>query len=65
MRTTVILPDQMIKEAMDLSKIKSKTSLLIASLQAFIRDYRIKQLLELKGKIPIDVDIDNLRERKK
>ncbi len=65
MKTTVILPDEIMDEAMKLSHMKSKTALLIASLQAFIRDIRIRKLLELKGKIPLEVDIDTLRERKK
>ncbi len=64
MRTTVIIPDDMVEEAMKLSKIKSKTALIMSSLQAYIRDLRIQQLLELKGKIPIEVDIKKIRERK-
>lgn len=49
MRTTIILKDNILKEAMRLSKIKEKTALIHAGLNALIQNYTKKRLIELGG----------------
>ena len=61
MRTTLDLPEELLKEAMRLSKVKTKTSAVILSLQELINKKKIEQLRKLKGKLDLDIDLDALR----
>ncbi len=54
MRATLNIPDELVEEVQKLSGEKSKTKAITAAMKAFIREKRIKQLLELRGKIQID-----------
>ena len=49
MRTTIIIKDDILKEAMRLSKIKEKTALVHAGLEALIQNYVKKRLIALGG----------------
>lgn len=61
MRTTLDLPEDLLEEAMRLSKAKTKTSAVILSLQELINKKRIETLRKMKGKISLDIDLDALR----
>jgi Arc/MetJ family transcription regulator len=61
MRTTLDLPEDLLKEAMRLSKTRTKTSTVILSLQELINKRKIERLRALKGKLDLDVDLDVLR----
>lgn len=61
MRTTLDLPDDLLNEAMRLSKAKTKTSAIVLSLQELINRRKIEQLRKLKGKLDLDIDLDSLR----
>ena len=61
MRTTVDLPEDLLKEAMRLSKTKSKTSTLILSLHELINLKKIDKLRSLRGKLNLDIDLKALR----
>ena len=61
MRTTLDLPEDLLKEAMQLSNTRTKTSTVILSLQELINKRKIERLRELKGKLDLDVDLDALR----
>jgi len=61
MRTTLDLPEDLLKEAMRLSKTRTKTSTVILSLQELINKRKIERLRALKGKLDLDVDLDILR----
>jgi hypothetical protein len=63
MRTTIDLPEQLIDEAVKLSHQKTKTAVIIAALEDFIRKKRIEGLKKFKGRVPIEIDIDTLRNR--
>lgn len=63
MRTTIDLPEQLIEEAIKLSHQKTKTAVIIAALEDFIRKKRIEGLKKYKGTISLDIDIDTLRNR--
>jgi Arc/MetJ family transcription regulator len=61
MRTTLDLPEDLVKEAMRLCKIKTKTGAIILSLQELINKKKIEQLRKLQGRLDLDIDLDALR----
>ena len=61
MRTTLDLPEDLLKEAMQLSNARTKTGTVILSLQELISKRKIERLRELKGKLDLDIDLDALR----
>ena len=63
MRTTLDLPESLLAKAMKLSNSKSKTSAITLALQELIRKYEISDLKNYKGKIDLNIDIDQLRNR--
>lgn len=65
MRTTLDLPEDLIDEALKLTKEKNKTSLIINSIKVTIRRQKAIKLMAKQGKINVDVDLDVLRKRKK
>jgi len=56
MRATLNLPDELINEVMKITGEKTKTKALIKVLEEYIRQMKIKKLIELSGKIEI-VDV--------
>ena len=63
MRTTLILPDDLINEALKASGMHSKTDVVIAGLKEIIRQGHIKEMEELAGKLRIKVDRNRGRRR--
>ena len=63
MRTTLDLPEQLIDEAMKVSRIKTKTALLVKALEEFIRQNKIAKIKQYKGKVDLALDLDTLRKR--
>lgn len=63
MRTTLILPDTLITEAMELTKISKKTDLVIAALQNLVQKEKIRELKNYFGKLDLDLDIGAARQR--
>ena len=49
MRTTLILKDDLVNKAMELTKIREKTALVHAGLQALIAKYARERLIALGG----------------
>ena len=64
MRTTLDLPGTLINEALKVSHQKTKTAVIIAALEEFLRKNRIQGLKRFRGKVDVDVDLDVLRGRK-
>ncbi len=63
MRTTLDLPETLLREAMKVSHIETKTQVIIYALEELIRKNKIKALKEFRGKVQIDIDLDSLRDR--
>lgn len=63
MRTTLDLPEDLIKEAQEVLGFKSKTDVVIVSLQELIRRKKISELRSLAGKMEIDLDLAKSRRR--
>ena len=54
MRATLNIPDDLIVEVQKLSGEKSKTKAIVTAMQEYIKERKIRKLLELRGKIKID-----------
>jgi Arc/MetJ family transcription regulator len=63
MRTTLDLPEDLVREAQNLLGFKSKTDTIILSLQELIRRKRIEELKRLSGHIRLEIDVHSSRRR--
>jgi Arc/MetJ family transcription regulator len=63
MRTTLDLPEDLIEQAMKLTKAKSKTELIRTALKNIIDQEKRNNLIRYHGKVNIDLDLDELRDR--
>jgi len=63
MRTTLDLPDELVQQAMKVSRQKTKTATIVTALEEFIRKARLQELRGFKGQVDLDVDLDALRKR--
>ncbi len=64
MRTTLDLPEDLVKEAMRATNIKTKTKVITVALEELVRRSKISTLKKFKGKVALDIDLDILRDRK-
>ena len=63
MRTTLDLPEELLKEAMKATRINTKTKVIITALEELIRKSKISELKEFKGKIDLNIDLNHIRGR--
>ncbi|MGR3218261.1 MAG: type II toxin-antitoxin system VapB family antitoxin [Candidatus Anammoxibacter sp.] len=63
MRTTLDLPEKLVKDAMKISHVETKTKVIVVALQELIRKSKISALKKFKGKINLDIDLDMIRGR--
>lgn len=63
MRTTLDIPQELIEEAMKILGVKTKSDAIKGSLERLIRSYKRKQLINYRGKVDLDIDLDKLRDR--
>jgi len=63
MRTTLELPDTLVHEAMNLTKITTKTELIKSALENVIQREKIKGLTSYFGKVNLEIDLDKMRKR--
>ncbi len=54
MKTTLNIPEDLIKTAMSLSKISTKRETVIVALQEYIRKKKIEKILEQEGKLQFE-----------
>lgn len=54
MRTNIVIDDQLMKEALKLSRYKTKKELIHKALEEFIQNRKKRDLRELKGKVRFD-----------
>lgn len=62
MRTNIELDDKLIKQALQLSKAKTKKEVVALALTDFVRSLQRQQLLALRGKVNWEGDLDTLRQ---
>ena len=63
MRTTLDLPEKLLKEAMKITHIDTKTGVIVRALEELIRKSTISDLKQYKGKIDLEIDLDESRDR--
>lgn len=63
MRTTLDLPEDLIAEAMKITKAPTKTELIKRALKNIIQKNKITDLKKYKGTVDFEIDLDTLRGR--
>jgi len=63
MRTTLDLPNELIKAAMEISGAKTKSQVIKEALEDMIARNKRAKLLTFRGKIDLNIDLDTLRDR--
>ncbi|WP_417911309.1 type II toxin-antitoxin system VapB family antitoxin [Candidatus Electronema sp. PJ] len=63
MRTTLNLPEELLHEAMQATRSKTKTSVVMLALEELVRKATSSELKKYKGKIDLDINLDELRGR--
>ena len=63
MRTTLNIPDDLMKDLMDETGEKNKTLLVRRSLEEMLQRLRRENLKSLRGKLQLDIDLEALRKR--
>lgn len=63
MRTTLNIDDDALEAAMKVSSGRTKTEVVNEALRRFARARHRRQLLEFRGKVAWEGDIDELRKR--
>ena len=64
MRTTLDLPENLLNEAMRITHTETKTAVIVLALEELIRKAKISELKQFRGKIELDIDLDNIRARR-
>ena len=63
MRTTLDLPEELVSQAMDITKKKTKTELIKYALENIISQEKRNNIIKYHGKIKLDIDLETLRNR--
>jgi len=58
MRTNIIIDDELIEKAMQLSGIKTKKEVVNVAIQEFVKNIEKRSLLDLRGKIKFRTHYD-------
>ncbi|MDA2921128.1 type II toxin-antitoxin system VapB family antitoxin [Desulfobacterota bacterium AH_259_B03_O07] len=64
MRTTLDIPENLMKEALKITKSKTKTALIIKALENIIQKNKIRNIKIYRGKVDLDIDLSVLRKRR-
>ena len=63
MRTTLDLPENLLAEAMKVTHTNTKTAVIVKALEELIRKSRISGIKKYRGKMDLDIDLNELRDR--
>ena len=64
MRTTLDLPENLLDEAMKITHTSTKTGVIVKALEELIRKSKISDIKKYKGKFDLDINLDELRDRR-
>ncbi len=64
MRKTLDLPETLLTEAMQIYHISTKTEVIKFALTNLIQKEKVKGLNKFFGKVDLDINLDNVRDRK-
>ena len=65
MRTTLILPEELLEEARTALGFRSKTDTVVHALREIVRRSRAEQLKAMMGKVQFEFDPTNLRRKER
>jgi len=63
MRTTLDLPENLLNEVMEVTHTRTKTAVIIKALEELLRKSKISELKKYRGKISLDINLDEIRDR--
>ncbi|OGF62161.1 MAG: hypothetical protein A2Y62_20210 [Candidatus Fischerbacteria bacterium RBG_13_37_8] len=64
MKTTFDIPEELIKEAMQVAKCKTKKDTIIIALSDFIKKMRIEEAIQMEGKLKFEKDMEKVRHER-
>ena len=64
MRTTLELPENLLAEAMKVTHTDTKTAVIVRALEELVRKSKISDIKKYRGKIDLDIDLNELRDRR-
>lgn len=62
-RTTLELPEDLLREAMQITQTRTKTAVIILALQELIRKQKIAEIKKFKGTVDLNIDLNQIRGR--
>lgn len=65
MRTNIVIDDALMKEALDLSKLRTKREVVDRALRGFVHDIKKRNLADLRGKIEFADGYDHKKTRRR
>jgi len=63
MRTTLDLPENLLAEAMKVTHTDTKTAVIVRALEELVRKTKISDIKKYRGKIDLDINLNELRDR--
>ena len=63
MRTTLDLPEDLLKKAMKKVGLNTKTAVIILALKELLRKETLASLKDFKGRLNLDINLDVIRGR--
>ncbi len=63
MRTTLDIPENLLSEAMKVTKSRTKTEVIKFALENIIRKNKLQKLKSYRGELEIEINLDVLRKR--
>lgn len=63
MRTTIEIPDQLMRKAQQVCQAKTKTMAIVLGLQELVNRHKLEQLRALRGRVPLTIDVRSSRKR--
>ena len=64
LRTNIELDEKLVKEAMELTRKKTKKELVNYALEELVKRFKRKKLLELEGKVEWTGSLDEMRKNR-
>lgn len=64
MRTTLDLPEELLDEAMKITHTDTKTGVIVLALNELIQKSKIRSLKNYRGKIDLEINLDEVRDRR-
>jgi len=61
-RTNIVLDDELVKEGLRLTKVKTKKELVNLALRELVQRRKRKKLLEMEGKVEWEGDLEEMRK---